>query len=353
MKAGWKARKYNMSKKLGLAVSLILVILSLFTIFIFKSINKGETDDQSKLVVVSPHPTEFMIPLIQEFENETGISVELKSYGTKEAIECITKDENIDILWGGSLLAVGPYKDYFKEYKTENRSAFMGEFRAVEDEFTCFSNVPSVIVVNKDIIGDIEIKGYKDLLNEELKGCIAYADPGKSSSSFEHLVNMLYAMGDGDPDKGWEYVDKFIYNLDGTVLDSSSKVYQGVADGKFKVGLTFEEAAVTMIKNDKHIEIIYMEEGVVSTPDGIYINKNSKRTENAEKFVDFMTSKDAQRYMASDLGRRSVRGDVGASDLVIPLYKIKRISVDKKEVIDKQNEWIEKFNKKKKEASYE
>lgn len=115
MKAGWKARKYNMSKKLGLAVSLILVILSLFTIFIFKSINKGETDDQSKLVVVSPHPTEFMIPLIQEFENETGISVELRSYGTKEAIECITKDE-----------------------------------------FTCFSNVPSVIVVNKDIIGDIK-----------------------------------------------------------------------------------------------------------------------------------------------------------------------------------------------------
>ena len=321
--------------------------------YIIKSINKGETENKSKLVVISPHPTEFMIPLIQEFENETGISVELRSCGTKKAIDSITKDENIDILWGGSLLAVGPYKDCFKKYNTENQRAFMGEYKEVEDEFTCFSNVPSVIVVNKDIIGDIEITGYKDLLNEELKGCIAYADPGKSSSAFEHLINMLYAMGDGDPQKGWEYVDKFIDNLDGTVLDSSSQVYQGVANGKYKVGLTFEEAAVTMIKNDKHIEIIYMNEGVVSTPDGIYINKNSKRVENAEKFVDFMTSKDAQRYMASDLGRRSIRGDVGASDLVIPLYKIKRISVDKEEVIEKQNEWIEKFHKIKEEASDE
>ena len=342
-----------MSKKLGLAVCLILVLLSLFAIFIFKSINKGETEQQSKLVVVSPHPTEFMIPLIQEFENETGISVDLRSCGTKQAIESITKDENIDVLWGGSLLAVGPYKECFTGYTTENQKAFMGEFRDVEDEFTCFSNVPSVIVINKDIIGDIKITGYEDLLNEELKGCIAYANPGKSSSAFEHLINMLYAMGDGDPDKGWIYVEKFINNLDGTLLESSSQVYQGVANGEFKVGLTFEEAAVTMIKNDKHIEIIYMEEGVVSTPDGIYINKNSKRQENAQKFVDFMTSKDAQRYMASDLGRRSVRGDVGASDLVIPLYKVKRISVDKDEVIKKQNEWIEKFNKIKEEASDE
>ena len=342
-----------MTKKLWISISLIVVVAALFAAFIYRSTNRGGGEGYDRLVVASPHPTEFMIPLIQEFENETGISVEVINCGTTEAIDSITSNDNIDVLWGGSLLAVGPYKDCFAEYKTLNRSVFMEEYKNVEPEFTCFSNVPSILMVNKDIIGDINIEGYADLLNEELKGQIAYADPGKSSSAFEHLVNMLYDMGDGNPDNGWDYVKRFVNNLDGILLDNSSAVYKGVANGQFKVGLTFEEAAVTMIKNDKHIEIIYMSEGVVSTPDGIYISKNSKRPDNAKRFVDFMTSKDAQRIMALDLGRRSVRKDVEASGLVIPLSEINSISVDKEAVVNNKSVWLSRFFELMKEAADE
>lgn len=50
-----------------------------------------------------------------------------------------------------------------------------------------------------------------------------------------------------------------------------------------------------------------MKEGVVSTPDGIYINKNTKNPEDSEIFVDFMTSYDTQNVISGNLGRRSVR----------------------------------------------
>ena len=342
-----------MTKKLWISISLIIIIAALFAVFIYRSTNKGVTTDENRLVVVSPHPTEFMIPLIQEFENETGISVEVISCGTTEAIDSIMNNEDIDVLWGGSLLAVGPYKDCFSEYKTLNRAVFMEDYKNVEGEFTCFSNVPSVLMVNKDIIGDVDVNGYADLLKPELKGQIAFADPGKSSSAFEHLVNMLYAMGGGNPDNGWDYVKKLVSNLDGVLLDNSTAVYKGVANGEFKAGLTFEEAAVTMLKNDKHIEIIYMTEGVVSTPDGIYISKNCARSDNAKRFVDFMTSKDAQRVMASDLGRRSVRKDVEASGLVIPMADINSISVDKEEVVENKAAWLSRFEELVKEASHE
>ena len=342
-----------MTKKLWISISLIIIVAVLFAVFIFRSTNKGVTLDEDRLVVVSPHPTEFMIPLIQEFENETGIAVEVISCGTTEAIDSIMNNADIDVLWGGSLLAVGPYKECFSEYKTLNRAVFMDEYKDVEDEFTCFSNVPSVLMVNKDIIGDVEISGYADLLKPELKGQIAFADPERSSSAFEHLVNMLYAMGDGKPDDGWDYVKEFAGNLNGVLLDNSSAVYKGVANGEFKVGLTFEEAAVTMLKSDKHIEIIYMTEGVVSTPDGIYISKNSARIDNAKRFVDFMTSKDAQRIMASDLGRRSVRKDVEASGLVIPMDDINSIQVDKEAVVENKSSWLQRFDEFVKEAADE
>lgn len=332
-----------MSKKIKILISLIIVLVAMFVVFICSSTESKSDDQSQKLVVVSPHPTEFMIPLIQEFENESGIAVELKNSGTSDAINEIISDSNTDVLWGGSVLSVGPYEDYFYSYETPNRADFTEEYADFSDKITCFTNVPSVLMVNEDIIGDIEISGYEDLLQEELKGQIAFADPAKSSSSFEHLVNMLYAMGDGNPEKGWDYVDALVKNLDGVLLDNSSEVYKGVANGRFKVGLTFEEAAFTMLKAGKHIKIVYMKEGVVSTPDGIYINKNSSRIENAKKFVDFMTSKDAQRYIANNLGRRSVREDVIGASMLIPIYEMLGCKADRQEVISNKQKWLDSF----------
>ncbi len=336
-------------KKWGIA-ALCVILVAALVIYIDWRGRSYAVEEEEKLVVVSPHPIEFMIPLIHEFENETDISVELRSCGTSVAIDSIVNRKDVDIMWGGSVLSVGPYLDNFYQYETPNKAEYMDVFKNEGSSVTCFSDVPSVLMVNNDLIGDIEITGYADLLNPVLKGKIAFADPGRSSSSFEHLVNMLYAMGNGNPDEGWGYVKKFTQQLDGELLDSSSLVYQGVANGKYAVGLTFEEAAVTMLKSDKHVSIVYMKEGVVSTPDGIYISKDSDRIENAKKFADFMTSKDAQQYMASDLGRRSVRKDVESSSLVVPRYKMNNLPVDRNKVISEKDKWIEEFDRINKEG---
>ena len=323
-----------------IAAAAVVLALALCIIYILK-LNPQEKND--RLVVVSPHPTDFVIPLIKEFENETGIEVDLRSLGTTEAIRSMVDDENVDVLWGGSLLSVSSYSDFFMPYRTGNRDMFRDEFRDTDDRITCFSNVPSILIVNDDIIGNTRIEGYEDLLSPELKGKIAYANPQKSSSAFEHLVNILYAMGGGDPEKGWDYVEKFADQLDGNLLQSSSEVYEGVANGKYVVGLTFEEAAVTMLGKGKHIKIVYMDEGVVSTPDGIYINKNTSHVSEAESFVDFLTSASTQEFIAGNLGRRSVRRDVSASGLVIPDSEINDIAVDGNTVIERKDEWTSKF----------
>ena len=113
-------------------------------------------------------------------------------------------------------------------------------------------------MINTDLIGDIEINGYADLLNPELKGKIVFADPQASSSSFEHLVNMLYAMGtDGQPN-GWDYVREFCKQLPNGCVNSSSAVYKGVADGEYAVGLTFEQGAATYVSQG-NIKVVYME----------------------------------------------------------------------------------------------
>ena len=76
----------------------------------------------------------------------------------------------------------------------------------------------------------VEVKGYADLLQPELKGKIAMGDPTASSSAFAELTNMLLDMGEGDTpadrymsDAAWDYIAKFIDNIDGIVLSSSDR----------------------------------------------------------------------------------------------------------------------------------
>ena len=320
---------------------MIIVAAIVFGVISSKKAAKG--GGENKVVVVSPHPIEFIKPLVSEFEATTGIKAEVIRCGTSEAVSRIQNGEKIDVLWGGSILSVGSYEDLFLPYTTDNENSYYAEYKSAGKSLTCFTDVPSVLMVNTDLLGDITINGYEDLLKPELAGRIAYASPEKSSSSFEHLTNMLYAMGEGDPEKGWDYVEKFAHHLSGKLLESSSEVYQGVAGGKFVVGLTFEEAAITMLKGGKHVRVIYMNEGVVSTPDGLYINKNAANADGAKAFVDFMTAYDTQLYIATDLGRRSVREDVESSSLVADKEDITILKVDKDKVISSRSDWITRF----------
>ena len=334
----------NMRNHIILIITCIVLILSAVLGYTFiSSIGTTGNENDNCIVVVSPHPVEFMKPLINEFETETGIMVRIVQCGTSKALEMIEDGEKVDVLWGGSITTVGSYGNFFLPYRTGNYDNFAAEFKDAGDSITCFTDVPSVIMINTDLVSEDQIKGYADLLKPEFRGKIAFADPARSSSSFEQLTNMLYAMGGGDPEKGWDYVEGFTKQLDGMLLDSSSEVYQGVASGKFQVGLTFEEAAITMLKSGAHVKIVYMEEGVVSTPDGVYICKNTENADSAKIFVDFMTSFEAQQVISKDLGRRSVRSDVESSKLVTSKESINIIDVDRKRVVTNNKTWISRF----------
>jgi hypothetical protein len=46
-------------------------------------------------------------------------------------------------------------------------------------------------------------------------------------SGWEHLVNMLYAMGGGDTEDAWSLVEKFCENLDGKPLGKLDRALYG------------------------------------------------------------------------------------------------------------------------------
>jgi iron(III) transport system substrate-binding protein len=310
------------------------------------STTEEKAPESKSLVVYCPHPVEFINPIIAEFEAKTGISAEVITAGTGELlkrVEAETANPLGDVFWGGSLSTITPKKDLFENYKSANEDAVFDDCKNTEGMMTRFTVIPSVIMINTKLIGDIKVEGYEDVLNPALKGKIAFADPSKSSSSFEHLVNMLYAMGNGNPDNGWDYVTKLSKQLDGKLLSGSSAVYKGVADGEYTVGLTFEEGAAKYVKDGAPVKVVYMKEGTISKPDTVQIIKGAKNMDNAKKFIDFVTSQETQTLIANELCRRSVRKDVPAGNGLTPTSEMKLITDDPTVVNPNKQVWLDKF----------
>jgi len=304
-------------------------------------------DDREVLVVYTPFRDEFIRPMVNAFEAETGIRVELTFAGTGVLIERIRAEAAnpiADVLWGGMLPTVVPAIHLFENHTSVNEPYMQPAFRNTEGPITRFNLNSSVLMVNtQQLPSHIQIRGYADLLNPELRGRIAMTDPNTSASAFDHLVNKLYAMGGGDPHAGWEFVEAFIYNVGGIMLGGSSAVINGVASGEYWVGLTFEEGPMPFVQAGAPVEVIYMEEGVMFMPDGIHIVRGARNIDNARTFVDFVTGRYIQSMMDHYLFRRTVRSDVPPGDGLRPMAQINVIEGDLQYILTNRNAWLQRF----------
>lgn len=306
----------------------------------------GNAGNPDALVVYCPHPLDFINPIVAEFEDRTGIEVTVHTGGTGQLLKEVEeqKKPQCDIFWGGSLSTTLPKSVLFEPYTSANEDMVREEFRNREGNMTRFTDIPSVIMVNTNLIGQIPMEGYEDLLNPELKGKIAMCSPLTSSSAYEHLINMLYAMGHGDPEAGWGYVKDFCENLDGHLLGGSAEVYQGVAEGRYTVGLTFEEGAAHYVADGESVKLVYMEEGVISTPDVVCIAKGSLHQAEAAAFVDFVTGWEAQSMISAALDRRSVRVDVEEPDYFPDKEDLPMIFCQEDVVRERKAQWLAEFD---------
>ena len=323
-----------------------IIITTLFTLSLCFGCSSEKSESNNSLVIYSPHQLYFINPLVDDFKAKNpGINVDVIAAGTGELLKRVESEKDNplgDILWGGSLNTIRLKMDLFENYTSTNEVNIAEFYKNVEGPITRFTTIPSVLMVNTNLSKNIKIEGYEDLLNPALKGKIACADPSASSSAFEHLVNMLYAMGNGNPEKGWDYIRKFCENLDGKLLSGSSAVYKGVADGEYTVGLTFEQGGAMMVAQGSPIKLIYMKEGVIIKPNVVSIIKNAKNMENAKKFLDYVASYDAQK-MVNELNRRAIRNDLPTSEILLSIDKINVIEDNEDIVEANKQKWLDKF----------
>lgn len=294
-----------------------LLFLSILTILAFASCgDKKETAASSEgkasneLVIYSPNTDTEVNAIIPAFEKATGIKVILQSMGTGDVLARINAEKEnpqADINWGAINIAFyNSNPGLWEEYVSPNDKDLPEAYQSYNGFFT-YSKLSgsAALLLNTDVFKELglnvdDFDGYEDLLWSELKGKIAMGDPTASSSALAELTNMLLVMGDKPYDeKAWQFVEKFIGQLNKTIISSSSQIYKATADGEYAVGVTYEDPAIGLLEDGaKNLKVVYPKEGAVWLPGGIAIIKNAPNLENAKKFIDFIISKEGQELLA-------------------------------------------------------
>jgi len=303
---------------------------------------QGKPEDS--VVVYSAADADMVNAVVAAFEKKyPGIKVSTVVAGTGEIIKRIEaeKDRPLgDVGWSFGPEAIGDKKGLFEPYLSREASNFFPGQVPADRVWTPFTTMPYVIMYNKKLVSEAEKpKAWKDVLDPKWKGKVAYADASKSGSSYTLLVTWLSIYGKDEA--GWKFVEDLLRQS--KVLPKSSMTYQGVANGEYPIGLTFEQAAFDYLKGGAPIGLIYPSEGTAITLDGSAIIKNAPHPNAARLFLDFTVSKEMQEMMVDRFGRRSVRRDVGSPAGLPALDQIKAINYDLSYAAGNRSQLLKRF----------
>ena len=308
--------------------------------------------DDNVLVIYSPNSDTEVDNIIPAFEDATGIQVELLSMGTGECgtrIDSENDNPQADVMWGGMNYGVYvQHPDLWADYTSPNEALIDEGYRQGEVKAYSNSNLSGsgCLIINNELAKElgVTITGYNDLLKPELKGKIASGDPTKSSSAWAELTNMLLVMGEEAYDeKAWEFVEKFVAQLDGIQLDSSSAIYKGVANGEYVVGVSYEDPCIQMLASGADVSVVYPIEGTVWLPAATAIVKGAPHEKNAQAFIDFQLS-DAGQSIYAGLTTRAVNSRLPlGNEYMKPFSEINVVYEDIPYCAEHKTEWQARY----------
>lgn len=324
-------RKIRNSVKFYILIALLclIVVASFWIYFSFIRNSADGALSEDKIVIYTSRTDNLLDATIPLFEEKYGIQVELVEDEIGQLLSRIREGdvEPTDVIMGGTFSYMYSNRDLFYEYVSVNDKYILENYRNTTGLFTSYLLEGSCLLVNKSLAKGIKLEGYRDLLDERLKGRIITANPINSSSAFSHLCNILLAMGGYEDEGAWDYLMQLMRQV-GEIASSSEKVYTSVASGIYTVGLTYESACIELVSDNADVEIVYPKEGTLYQPAIMAIAKNSRNKEYAKHFIDFVTSKDMQNIYSNLLMKRSIYKDVILGEYLTPIQNIRVLDED-------------------------
>jgi iron(III) transport system substrate-binding protein len=293
------------------------------------------------VVVYSAISTKVMQAFTDGFrKKEPGIEVQVISAGTGELLSRIKAERNNprgDVFAGPDTDVFDGSADLYANYASKEAAGFDKAAQHPEGKYYGLSTNFQVMMINTKLMPlDKAPKTWADLAKPEFKGKVLMANPAQSGSAFSqlHQIVGLY---------GWDVMDKIIQNA--TFVSSSKLAFQNVAKGEIPIGLTSEFNVVQSKEEGFPVEAIYPTDGTALINDANGLIKGGPNPANAQKFLDYINSKEAHEMLVSIDKRRSARKDVTPPAGLPSANSIKVVAYDSMGAAKNHDAELQRFDK--------
>jgi iron(III) transport system substrate-binding protein len=265
----------------------------------------GSPDEGGSLTVYSGREEEFVAPLFERFETDSGVRVDVRYGDSAELAATIVEEGDAspaDVFFSqdaGSLGAVAE-AGLFSEIDPEILGRVEDRFRSPEGLWVGTSGRGRVAVYNTEALDASELPAsILDFADPRWEGRIGL--PPTNSSFQAHVAAMMLTIGEG-PTRDW---------LEGLMAngvrfyEDNAATTRAVATGEIEVGLVNHYYKFEVEAEDGSLPIAnhYFESGdpgsFVNTA-GVGILASAEHAEAARTFVDYATGEAGQSWVATD-----------------------------------------------------
>jgi iron(III) transport system substrate-binding protein len=294
------------------------------------------------LTIYSGREEEYVASLLETYEEQTGNEVEVR-YGDSAELAATILEEGdntpADVFFSQDAGALGALEQdgRFSELGEDVLGRVDRRFRSEDGQWVGTSGRARVIAYDSRELSEGDLpKSVLGLAEPEWQGRVGWAP---TNSSFQAFVTAL-RLTEGD-DAAREWLEAMEENGTETFADNSS-IRDAIAAGEIDVGLVnhyYVAQAQAEEGEDYPVEVYFPRGGDVGAlinVAGAGILVDSNQQEEAEEFVAFLVSPQAQRYFAQELKEYPLIDGVQADPRVVPMSEIEHPQIDLSNLDDLQ-----------------
>ncbi|MFB0920230.1 MAG: spermidine/putrescine ABC transporter substrate-binding protein, partial [Oscillospiraceae bacterium] len=283
-------------------VSIVLCAMMLVCLFS----GCGASKTASKGVVNVYNWGEYIdTDLITQFEQETGIKVNYKTYESNEQMYSVLKQGGVsyDVVIPSDYMISRLIDEDMLEpldySKIPNYSLIEDSLKGMAYDPDGTYSVPYMwgtmgLIYDPNVVGEVDSWGA--LFDEKNSGNILMFDNSRDAMAIalKYLGFSMNTTDKGELDQAFELLKKQKPLLQGYVMD---QIFDKLESGEAAIGAYYAGDYLTMHQENPNLKFCIPKEGSNVFVDAMCVLKNAENKDNAEAFINFMTG--TQQSMAN------------------------------------------------------
>ncbi|MEW9051166.1 MAG: Fe(3+) ABC transporter substrate-binding protein [Neobacillus sp.] len=296
--------------------------------------------------------------VFKQFTEKTGIKVNVVKAEAEELIERLKREgesteADLFITVDGGVLGKAKDSDILQKVTSEEIEKNVPEnFRDQDGQWVGMSTRARVIAYSKDRVTPDQLSTYEALTEEKWQGKVL----ARSSTNLynQSLLASFIELNGEEKATLWAegIVKNFARQPDGGDRDQAKAIAAGVGDlaimNTYYVGLMANSSDPEEVKVAESIGVFFPNQETNGTHvniSGMAVTKHSKNKENAIKLIEYITSVEAQEFLAANNFEFPVNADAKLPELLASWGEFKMQTLNYDTLGEHNQKALEIFNK--------